>query len=82
MCGHVVWWVFVKFKKKNMYACRSGRLTFVASLVMLWVMLIVWLAQGQPIYASMSPDQHIAYISDVGMFIPGKGVEALANSPL
>jgi len=29
-------------------------------------MIITWLAQGQPKYTSMSPTQHIAYISDVG----------------
>lgn len=33
---------------------------------MLWAMIITWLAQGQPKYTSMSPTQHIAYISDVG----------------
>jgi len=29
-------------------------------------MIIVWLAQGQPKYTSMSPNQRIAYISDIG----------------
>jgi len=33
---------------------------------MLWTMIIVWLAQGQPKYTSMSPNQRIAYISDIG----------------
>lgn len=33
---------------------------------MLWVMMIVWLAQGQPKYASMGDGQTIAYISDIG----------------
>jgi hypothetical protein len=32
----------------------------------LWAMIIVWLAQGQPKYPSMEPTAHIAYISDVG----------------
>lgn len=29
-------------------------------------MMIVWLAQGQPKYTSMAPNQRIAYISDIG----------------
>lgn len=33
---------------------------------MLLAMLIVWELEGHPHYASMSADQHIAYISDVG----------------
>jgi len=33
---------------------------------MLWVMIIVWLAQGQPYYVSMGTHQRIAYISDIG----------------
>jgi len=33
---------------------------------MLWVMIIVWLAQGQPYYPSMGTHQRIAYISDIG----------------
>ena len=45
---------------------------------MLWAMLIVWLAQGRPKYASQ--DGSIAYISDVGadilkpLFIAGCSV--------
>ncbi|CAD6575634.1 MAG: hypothetical protein ASARMPRED_007408 [Alectoria sarmentosa] len=44
---------------------------------MLLAMLIVWEVQGHPHYASMSANQHIAYISDIGaqglkpLFIPG-----------
>lgn len=41
-------------------------LTSSINLGMLWVMIIVWLAQGQPQYTSMSPRQQIAYISDIG----------------
>lgn len=33
---------------------------------MLWVMIVVWLSEGQPKYNSMSPHQRIAYISDIG----------------
>jgi hypothetical protein len=33
---------------------------------MLWVMVIVWLAQGQPYYPSMGTHQRVAYISDIG----------------
>lgn len=36
---------------------------------MLWVLIIVWLAKGQPIYISMTGNQTIAYISDIGMYI-------------
>jgi hypothetical protein len=32
----------------------------------LWAMIIVWLAEDQPHYSSMSDNQHIAYISDIG----------------
>ncbi|KAL9067245.1 MAG: hypothetical protein Q9161_007045 [Pseudevernia consocians] len=35
-------------------------------LAMLLVMLIVWENEGHPHYPSMSPSQHIAYISDIG----------------
>ncbi|CAF9915803.1 hypothetical protein IMSHALPRED_002704 [Imshaugia aleurites] len=35
-------------------------------LAMLLVMLIVWELEGHPHYASMSANQHIAYISDIG----------------
>ena len=31
----------------------------------LWAMIITWLAQGRPHYPSMSPDQKVAFISDV-----------------
>jgi hypothetical protein len=43
-------------------------------------MIIVWLAEGKPHYASMEPGQHIAYISDIGaqglkpLFIAGSAV--------
>ena len=46
-------------------------------------MLIVWLVEGSPHYASMSPNQHIAYISDIGamglkpLFIAGSAVTAV-----
>ena len=33
---------------------------------MLLAMLIVWELEGHPHYASMSANQHIAYISDIG----------------
>lgn len=33
---------------------------------MLLAMLIVWELEGHPHYASMSENQHIAYISDIG----------------
>ena len=33
---------------------------------MLLAMLIVWVLEGHPHYASMSENQHIAYISDIG----------------
>jgi hypothetical protein len=33
---------------------------------MLWAMMITWLAQGQPVYTSMTGHQTIAYISDIG----------------
>lgn len=36
------------------------------SAAMLLVMLIVWELEGHPHYASMSANQHIAYISDIG----------------
>ncbi|KAH8145560.1 uncharacterized protein LAJ45_10360 [Morchella importuna] len=32
----------------------------------LWVLIIVWLAKGQPVYISMTGNQTIAYISDIG----------------
>ncbi|KAF2499204.1 SFK1-like membrane protein [Lophium mytilinum] len=35
-------------------------------LAMLLAMLITWITEGSPRYASMEPGQHIAYISDVG----------------
>ena len=50
---------------------------------MLLAMLIYWLVNGSPHYASMSPNQHIAYISDVGatelkpLFIAGSCVTTL-----
>ena len=43
-------------------------------------MLATWIVQGSPHYPSMSPTQHIAYISDVGaqglkpLFIAGSAV--------
>lgn len=46
-------------------------------------MLITWLAEGRPHYASMSPGQRIAYISDVGaqglkpLFIAGSAVTVI-----
>ncbi|KAK4995879.1 hypothetical protein LTR66_004389 [Elasticomyces elasticus] len=47
---------------------------------MLLGMLISWVMDGKPHYASMDPDQHIAYISDIGaqrlkpLFIAGSVV--------
>ncbi|TGZ83446.1 hypothetical protein EX30DRAFT_339622 [Ascodesmis nigricans] len=49
----------------------------------LWAMMIVWLAEGQPFYASMSETQSIAYISDVGadilrpLFITGCAITGI-----
>ena len=43
-------------------------------------MLLVWITEGSPIYPSMEPGQHIAYISDIGaqglrpLFIAGSTV--------
>ncbi|PWW76233.1 hypothetical protein C7212DRAFT_197098 [Tuber magnatum] len=50
---------------------------------MLWAMMITWLAQGKPIYASMNRDQTIAYISDIGanvlkpLFVTGCAITAV-----
>ncbi|KAI5850001.1 Frag1/DRAM/Sfk1 [Tricharina praecox] len=50
---------------------------------MLWVMIIVWLAQGQPKYASMAGRQRIAYISDIGadvlkpLFVTGSSLTGI-----
>ncbi|RPA92185.1 hypothetical protein L873DRAFT_1710988 [Choiromyces venosus 120613-1] len=50
---------------------------------MLWAMMITWLAQGQPIYASMNRGQNIAYISDIGanvlkpLFVTGCSITAV-----
>ncbi|CAZ86490.1 unnamed protein product [Tuber melanosporum] len=50
---------------------------------MLWAMMITWLAQGQPIYASMNRRQTIAYISDIGanvlkpLFVTGCAITAV-----
>ena len=47
---------------------KSGRHGKLAEMKpgMLLAMLIMWELEGHPHYASMSADQHIAYISDIG----------------
>lgn len=37
--------------------------------VMNWVLMITWLAQGSPVYKSMGGGQTIAYISDIGVIL-------------
>jgi len=50
----------------------------------LWAMLIVWLAEDQPKYSSMSSNQRIAYISDIGanilkpLFITGCSITGVS----
>ena len=46
--------------------CLQDTHTDPCRLAMLITMLVVWNVQGKPHYASMDPDQTIAYISDVG----------------
>jgi len=49
----------------------------------LWAMMITWLAQGQPAYASFNRGQTIAYISDIGanvlkpLFVTGCAITAV-----